>query len=224
MKTLNIIDLGTQAYSDTCFLQKEILRGKKICGGDDYLLLVEHPNVFTIGRRGSRENILADEDFLKKSGLKLVETDRGGDITFHGRGQLVAYPIFDLKQHDKDIRLFIKKLERVLAMTIAEYGLAADRKKEYTGLWIDGEKLGFIGVGISNWITFHGISLNANVDLEYFSMIRPCDIKDLKVTSLEKLLTKTADLTILKDKLSKRFCEVFGFEHSRSYSKNAAVA
>ncbi len=195
---------------------------KKICNYSDCLILVEHPNIFTIGRSGSRKNILVDEDFFKKEGIEVVETDRGGDITFHGIGQLVAYPLFDLRNHTKDIRFFIEKLEHLLTLVISEYGIKACGNKRHTGVWVDGEKIGFIGIGISNWITYHGISLNVNVDLKYFSMIRPCGIDDLSVTSLKNLLNKYIALSSLKKIISEKFCEVFGFEHS--YNEEAFVA
>lgn len=224
MKTLNVIDLGTSPYEETYFLQKKILAEKKLNRCGDSILLVEHPNIFTIGRNGSRNNILADKDLLNDNGLKIIEVDRGGDITFHGIGQLVAYPIFDLGSHIKDVRLFIGNLERVLAFTISEYGLIADREKRFTGLWVGGNKIGFIGVGISNWITYHGASINANIDLKYFSMIKPCGIDNLQVSSLQKILNRDIDLNLLKDTLIEKCCEVFGFEHSYRCSKDAFMA
>lgn len=224
MRPLNVIDLGIQLYEDVLFLQRKILAEKRQNRNSDYLLLVEHPNIFTIGRTGTRENILVDENLLDESGLKAIEVDRGGDITFHGIGQLVAYPIFDLRNHIKDIRLFIRNIERVLEFTVAEYGLIADRKKRYTGLWIDGEKIGFIGIGISNWITYHGISINANVDLKYFSMIKPCGIDNLKISSLKKILKRDIDLNLLKGTLTEKFCEVFEFEYSNRSLEDAFLA
>ena len=212
MKTLNIIDLGIAPYEDAYFLQKKIVRDKKLNRCEDCIILVEHPNIFTIGRSGSRNNILIDEDFLNDNGLKIIEVDRGGDITFHGIGQLVAYPIFDLRNHIKDVRLFIRSLERIFELTISEYGLVANREKSYTGLWVNRNKIGFIGIGISNWITYHGISINANVDLKYFSMIKPCGIDNLKISSLQKILNRDIDINLLKDILIERCCEVFGFE------------
>ena len=224
MKSLNLIDLGISSYEDTYLIQKKILAKKKICNYSDCLILVEHPNVFTIGRSGSRKNILVDEDFLKKEGIEVVETDRGGDITFHGIGQLVAYPLFDLRNHIKDIRFFIEKLEYLLMLVVSEYGVKACGNKRHTGVWVGDEKIGFIGIGISNWITYHGISLNANVDLKYFSMIRPCGINDLSVTSLKILLNKYISLSSLKKIISEKFCEIFDFEYPYSYKEEAFVA
>ena len=223
MKMLNIMDLGTRSYEETYQLQKILLARKKKTELEDYILLVEHYNVFTIGRRGSRKNLLVNERILDKHNLKIVNVDRGGDITFHGIGQLVIYPIFDLTKHARDIRLFIKNLERVLELTISEYGLTAESEEKRTGLWVKGEKIGFIGIGISNWITYHGISINANVDLSYFSMIKPCGIDNLRVGSLHKILKQDIDLYSLKSLSIKHFSEVFGFESWYRRSEDAIL-
>lgn len=224
MRILKVIDLDILSYGRTHLLQRKILAEKKRGGDGDYLLLVEHPNIFTIGRSGSRENLLADENLLKENGLNVIEADRGGDITFHGIGQLVAYPILDLRNHTKDVRFFIKRLERVLELTVAEYGIIADSEKSCTGLWVDGQKIGFIGIGISNWITYHGISLNANVEIKYFSMIKPCGIDNIKIGSLQEILNRSIDLNSLKEIFVQKFCEVFGFEHSSRCLEDAFMA
>ncbi len=224
MKSLKIFDLGTLAYKDAYFFQRDILEEKKLSVAEDHLLLVEHPNVFTIGRTGSRDNLLAGKGRFGRKRPEVINIDRGGDITFHGAGQLVAYPIFDLRNHTKDVRFFIRNLERVMELTVSEYGLSADTDKEYTGLWVRGEKIGFIGVGISNWITYHGLSLNVNVDLKYFSMIKPCGINGLKVNSLQGILGKSIDINGLKNVLIAKICEVFGFERSAMCFSDALVA
>ena len=224
MKTLNVIDPGILSYEEAYLLQKKILAEKKQNKGDDFILLVEHPDVFTIGRSGSRKNILADEDIIKNRGVKIIDVDRGGDITFHGRGQFVAYPIFDLNNHVKDIRLFIRNLERVLELTMFGYGLIANKEEKDTGLWVGGKKICFIGIAISNWITYHGISINVNVDLNYFSMIRPCGIDGLRVSNLQSILKRTIDINLLKERFLEKCCEVFGFERPYRYSENAFMA
>ncbi|MDP3788885.1 MAG: lipoyl(octanoyl) transferase LipB, partial [Candidatus Omnitrophota bacterium] len=200
-----------------------ILAEKKSGEGCDYLVLVEHPNVFTIGRKGSEDHILADRYFIKNEGLKILHTDRGGDITFHGIGQVVAYPIFDLRNHTKDVRVFIRQLERVITMTLKGYGIDTDGNSSHTGIWAEGSKIGFIGIGFSNWITYHGLSLNANVDLRYFSMIRPCGIEGVTVTSIKKILKRPVEIDSLKQLVIEKFCEVFNFGECCN-SKNAAVA
>lgn len=223
VKKVGVIDLGVAPYDEIYRLQKAILAEKKAGDKCDYLIFVEHPNVFTIGRNGSEDNILAGSSFLKNEGLEILHTDRGGDITFHGIGQIVAYPIFDLRNHAKDIRLFIRQLERVIAITLECYGISVDEKKSYTGVWTESSKIGFIGIGLSSWITYHGLSLNANVDLRYFSMIRPCGIKCVRVTSMEKILNKPVEINFLKQLMIEKFCEVFGFEECCN-SENAAMA
>lgn len=222
-KKINVIDLGISSYSETYYLQKAVLAEKKSGLDCDYLVLVEHPNVFTIGRRSSEDNILTDSSFLKNEGLKILHTDRGGDITFHGIGQVVAYPIFDLRNHAKDVRVFIRQLERVVTMALEGYGINAGGNRGYTGIWAGDSKIGFIGIGLSNWITFHGLSLNVNVDLRYFSMIRPCGIKGVTVTSMKKILNRDVEINPLKQLMIEKFCEVFNFRECQN-SKNAAVA
>lgn len=224
MKTLKIIDVGTLAYEDTYFLQKRLAREIKLKERDDHIMLAEHPAVFTVGRSGSGKNILIDPGIIRDKGIRVIDVDRGGDVTFHGKGQLVAYPVFDLNKHAKDVRLFIRNLERVLELTVSLYGIAADTEIEHTGLWAGGRKIAFIGIAVTNWVTYHGISINANVDLEYFSMIRPCGIDGLKVTSLREILNRPVDIEALKESLLKKFCEVFGFERLYRYPEDAFMA
>lgn len=224
MKSIGTIDLGILSFEETYILQKKILEKKRCGTRDDYLIFVEHPNIFTIGRTGSEKNILVNRDFLNRNGIKVIKTDRGGDVTFHGIGQLVCYPIFDLRNHFKDLGLFIEKLECVLGLALSDFGIDAVRDGEFTGIWAGGEKIGFIGIGVSSWITFHGISINANVDLKYFSMIRPCGIDGLKVGSMQNILKARVDIGFLKNSIYKKFCEVFGFDNSSLYSENAFLA
>jgi lipoate-protein ligase B len=223
MTTLKVIDLGMAPYREAYSAQRAILAEKKRGDTRDYLVFVEHPNVFTIGRKGSTDNILVDRDPLRDEALDIVYADRGGDITFHGAGQVVAYTIFDLRNHVKDVRLFIRQLEKVISMSIKTYGIKPDRDSEHTGVWVKGEKLGFIGIGLSNWITYHGISLNANVDLRYFSMIRPCGIDGVSVTSLEKILSRRVGISSLKQSIVEHFCEVFNFGQCH-YREDATLA
>jgi lipoate-protein ligase B len=235
MKHLTVIDIDVIPYVDAWALQKDIVARKKAGIASDYLILAEHTNVLTIGRRGSLtpvrplgdlsrvNNILADEISLKEEGLEIIYTDRGGDITFHGPGQIVAYPIFDLRSHGKDIRLFIQQLEKVIALTLKIYGIEADKENKYTGSWIGGRKIGFIGIGLSNWITYHGISLNANTDLRYFSMIRPCGIDGVEITSMQKILGRYIDPIFLKNVIVEKFCEVFSFG-DHTFAEDAFMA
>lgn len=223
MKKLDVIDLGITSYSETYRLQRELVAKKKSGEPSDYLVLVEHPNVFTIGRRGSEGSILAGRSSLRSMGLEILYADRGGDITFHGIGQIVAYPVFDLRNHTKDVRAFIGQLESVIAAVLEDYGIGADENSNYTGVWAGGSKIGFIGIGVSNWITYHGLSLNVNVDLRYFSMIIPCGIEGVTVTSMAKELNKRVEIEHLKRSITEKFCGVFGFEECHGI-KNAPMA
>ncbi len=223
MKQLAVIDAGIMHYGDTWRLQKGIVARKRSGDRRDYLILVEHPNIFTIGRRGSEDNILADKDRLKEESLEVLHVDRGGDITFHGPGQIVAYPLFDLRNHVRDVRLFIRNLENVISLVIKDYGVEAESGKGHTGVWVAGAKLGFIGISITGWITYHGMSLNVNTNLEYFAMIRPCGIEGITATSLAKILGRHIDTDFLKKSIVAKFCEVFRFEHE-SNSENAFMA
>ncbi len=223
MDSFTVIDAGVMAYGGALVLQKEILARKKRGAKGDYLILVEHPNIFTIGRSGTEENILTGKDSLEKGHIEVLRVDRGGDITFHGPGQAVFYPIFDLRNHVKDVRRFIRNLEEVIARVVRGYGLRARRDDKYTGVWTDNGKIGFIGIGVSRWITYHGASLNANVDLKYFSMIRPCGISGVSVASLADILGARVDMNILKESVVKKFCEVFGFEQYH-YKEDAFLA
>ncbi|MFH0839746.1 MAG: lipoyl(octanoyl) transferase LipB [Candidatus Omnitrophota bacterium] len=223
MDPLAVIDAGVMPYGDTLALQKEILAQKKCGRAEDYLILVEHPNIFTIGRSGTEENILVDESLLEERSLRVLHVDRGGDITFHGPGQVVIYPVFDLRNHTKDVRSFIYNLEEVIVRVVGSCGPYAYRNAKYTGIWTSAGKIGFIGIGLSSWITYHGVSLNANIDLKYFSMIRPCGIKDVPVTSLADILGTRIDINDLKELIIKKFCEVFSFEHY-SYREDAFLA
>lgn len=220
MSSLAVIDAGVAPYRGALALQKEILARKKRGITRDYLILVEHPNIFTIGRSGSEENILVDKSFLKENCLEVLRVDRGGDITFHGPGQVVAYPIFDLRNHAKDVRSFVCNLKDAAARVITGYGVDVYRNNKYTGVWTSAGKIGFIGIGISSWITYHGVSINANIDLKYFSMIRPCGIKDVSVTSLADILGARINIEDLKESIIKEICEVFSF--GRRYCKENA--
>jgi len=224
MRSLKIADLGLLSYRTAYAIQLDILAEKRRTGGEDYLLFVEHPNVFTIGRTGSRDNLFVDEAVLKEKGIDVIDIDRGGDITFHGPGQLVAYPILDLRGHTKDVRLYIRNLLRVAELSVAEYGLRVDGGNRGTGLWVNGEKIGFLGIGISRWVTFHGMSINADVDLGFFSMIRPCGLEDLRVGSLRRLLNRHIDRGRLKNTVKEKFCDVFGFEHTKTCAPDAFMA
>ena len=183
-----------------------------------YLLFVEHPPVYTLGKSGKKENVLLDDDGLKEKDIQFFNTNRGGDITFHGPDQIVGYPILDLEKFYTDIGKYLRNLEEVVILTMAEYGIKGDRSSGETGVWIEPgvpgreRKICAIGVRCSRWITMHGFALNVNTDLSYFNHIIPCGIVNKQVTSLEKELGYKADITEVKEKMKKNFEKVFAAE------------
>lgn len=183
----------------------------------NYLLFVEHPHVYTLGKSGDEHNMLANEDKLKEIDATFVKTNRGGDITYHGFGQIVGYPILDLDNFKSDIHLYMRNLEEVIIRVIAEYGLKGERSVGETGVWLDvgkpyARKICALGVKTSKWVTMHGFALNVNTDLRYFEYIIPCGIKDKAVTSLKRELEKEVDVEEVKEKIKKHFQDVFEAE------------
>ena len=186
----------------------------------NYLLFVEHPHVYTLGKSGDEHNMLANEDKLKEINATFVKTNRGGDITYHGFGQLVGYPIVDLDNFKSDIHLYMRNLEEVIIRTIAEYGIKGERSVGETGVWLDvgkpyARKICALGVKTSKWVTMHGFGLNVNTDLRYFEYIIPCGIKDKAVTSMKRELERElspAEIEDLKLKIKKHFADVFEAE------------
>lgn len=181
----------------------------------NYLLFVEHPPVYTLGKSGNKENVLLGEDDLKVKSIQFFNTNRGGDITFHGPDQLVGYPILDLEKFYTDIGKYLRNLEEVIILTIAEYGIKGDRSSGETGVWIEPgvvgreRKICAIGVRCSRWITMHGFALNVNTDLSYFNHIIPCGIVNKQVTSIEKELGYKLDMNEVKEKVKRNFEKVF---------------
>ena len=183
----------------------------------NYLLFVEHPHVYTLGKSGDEHNMLANEDKLKEIDATFVKTNRGGDITYHGFGQIVGYPILDLDNFKSDIHLYMRNLEEVIIRVIAEYGLKGERSVGETGVWLDvgkpyARKICALGVKTSKWVTMHGFALNANTDLRYFEYIIPCGIKDKAVTSLKRELEREVNVEEVKEKIKKHFQDVFEAE------------
>ncbi len=183
------------------------------------LIFCEHPHVYTLGKSGSENNLLINENFLQSIGATYFPINRGGDITYHGPGQLVAYPILDLEQIFTDIHRYLRTLEEAIILTIAEYGLKGDRYEGFTGVWLDPEKpekarkICAMGVRCSRWITMHGLALNINTDLSYFNHIVPCGISDKKVTSIAKELGRTIPAEEVKEKLKKHLAAQFAFTY-----------
>lgn len=204
--TYNILDLGKSHYNDAWKLQKR-LQSQRISGQiDDQLLLVEHFPVYTLGKNTPKEHLLTKES----DNISIIQTDRGGDITFHGPGQLVGYPILDLNQYKRSITWYMRELEQLIIDVLKEYDINAERKKGLTGVWVKGKKIAALGVRISKWVTMHGFSLNINPDLKYYQGIIPCGIKDYGVTSMADLLgNDVPDMSEIKDTLVQHFIAKF---------------
>lgn len=203
--------LGRIAYGDALAEQRRLVEARKTGAIDDQLLLLEHPHVLTLGVRGDggRAHILAAPDVLAARGVEIHETGRGGDITYHGPGQIVGYPIVDLKPDRTDVHRYVRDLEEVLIRTAADYGIEADRVEGLTGVWVGREKLAAIGVRIARWVTSHGFAFNVTTDLDYFNLIVPCGIADRGVTSVARLLGRSVDRGEVEDHIVAHFCAVF---------------
>lgn len=186
---------------------EEIASGRQ----PETVFLLEHPHVFTIGRTGDNANLLASRDW-RGDPIELVRINRGGDVTYHGPGQLVGYPVLDLRTRGRDVHRYLRDLEEVLIRTAADFGVRAHRREGLTGVWTDGGKLASIGVGVRRWITMHGFALNVRPDLRYFQLIHPCGIQDCPVTSLSELLDRPVQLSEAIPACRRRLREVFGFD------------
>ncbi len=186
MRNCELRDLGRIGYAEAFDLQKRLVEQRKRGEIPDQLLFVEHPHVITLGRNGRQENLLVSSEALERKGVEFYETNRGGDVTYHGPGQIVGYPIFDLREWKRDVLAYVRGLEQVLIDALAGFGIAAGRVTGATGVWVDGAKIAAIGVHISRWITSHGFALNVTTDLEYFRLIVPCGLTK-PVTSLRAL-------------------------------------
>jgi lipoyl(octanoyl) transferase len=208
---LEIRRLGLVPYADALTLQRALVEERRARRIDDTLLLLEHPHVLTVGVRGDggRSHILATDSALSARGIEVHETGRGGDITYHGPGQIVGYPIVDLNPDRCDVHRYVRDLEEVLIRTAASYGVEAGRVDGLTGVWVGREKLAAIGVRISRWITSHGFAFNVTTDLSYFDLIVPCGIADRGVTSLCRLLGRPVDQREVEERIAGHFCLVF---------------
>lgn len=211
MRPLEVRRLGSVPYAEALTLQRALVKLRQEGAVTDLLLFVEHPHVLTLGARGDggRSHVLADSAMLAVRGVDVHEAGRGGDVTYHGPGQIVGYPILDLKPDRCDVYRYVRDLEEVIIRTSGDYGIEAVRIAGLTGVWVGPEKLAAIGVRIARWITSHGFALNVSTDLDYFNLIVPCGITDHGVTSLERLLGRRVDSADVQDRLGAHFCSVF---------------
>jgi lipoyl(octanoyl) transferase len=209
---LHIEQLGLVDYAAALELQRERVAQRKAGAIPDTLLLLKHPHVYTLGRNARQENILASPEWLASRGAQVFPTDRGGDVTYHGPGQLVGYPILDLTQHRRDISWYMRSLEEVFIRTARDFGIEAARSPGAAGVWVGNDKLTAMGVHLSRWVTSHGFALNVNTDLRYFEWIVPCGLRDKGVTSLAKLLGRALEMEEVAELVVEHFGEVFGME------------
>lgn len=209
-KVLAVRRLGLVPYADGLELQRQLVEARKTDRIPDTLLLLQHPHVLTIGvKKDGRDHILASPDRLAALGVDVFETGRGGDVTYHGPGQLVGYPILDLNPDRRDVHKYVRDLEEVMIRVCADYGLAAGRVKGFSGAWIGDEKIGAIGVRISRWITSHGFAFNVTTDVDFFNLIVPCGIADKGVTSLQSRLGRAIGMAEVEDRVVAHFAAVF---------------
>ena len=209
---LHLEQLGLMDYAAALALQRERVAQRKVDAIPDTLLLLEHPHVYTLGRNARGENILVSEEFLASRGAQVFHTDRGGDVTYHGPGQLVGYPILDLTRHRRDISWYMRSLEEVFIRTARDYGIDAGRSQGAAGVWVGNNKLVAMGVHLSRWVTSHGFVLNVSTDLRYFEWIVPCGLPGKGVTSLAKLLGHVVPMEEVTEHVAEHFGEVFGVE------------
>jgi lipoyl(octanoyl) transferase len=218
MPELLVCDLGTMAYAEALSLQRAMARAR-ISGelDEDLLLLVEHPPVVTLGRSFKERHLLASPALLANRGVELFEVERGGDVTFHGPGQLVGYPIVDLKRHKRDLHWYLRQVEEALIRSIAPFGLAGERRTGLTGVWTEGRKLASLGVHARDWVTWHGFALNVTTDLRYFDLIVPCGIDAVEMSSIGRELERRGEpatdadslLATVKANVAAAFGDVF---------------
>jgi len=203
------LELGTEEYGKVFELQKELNLARRDGTIPDIVIFLEHHPCFTVGRHGGFDHILVSNQFLEGQGIRIYETDRGGDITYHGPGQLVCYPILDLNDYGRDVHLYAHRMEDTLIRTLKTFGISAGRQKEYPGVWVESAKIAAEGIGVQRWVTMHGVALNVCPDLNHFSLIIPCGISTLGVTSMEKILDKKVDMVLVRREMRRQIGQVF---------------
>ncbi|MFA6309039.1 MAG: lipoyl(octanoyl) transferase LipB [Clostridia bacterium] len=208
---INVVNLNKIDYGAALEIQLKLLEARQKGTVDDTLLMLEHPPTLTLGMRGRKSNILVPEAYLKESNIDIYDVNRGGDVTYHGDGQVVGYPIFDLTNYNRDIKKFIWNIEEVFIRLIdKEYNITAKREDmKYTGVWIGDNKITAIGMAVKHWVTMHGFAFNVNTNLEHFKLINPCGLTEKGVTSLQQLTGVRQDFAKLNQMVIESFCEVF---------------
>jgi len=211
-KTLAYSDLGLIDYQKAWDLQHTLFEKRRADEIEDTLLLLEHPHTYTFGKSSDKANLLFDDAELEKRNISLYDIDRGGDITYHGPGQIVGYAIIDLKNWEQDTHKYLRALEEVIILTLAEFGIKSKRNENHTGVWVNDKKICAIGIKVSRWISMHGFALNINTDMDLFNGIVPCGIEDKGVTSLKEELNKNINIEMIKRSLVEMFGKVFKYD------------
>jgi lipoate-protein ligase B len=216
MNSVWLVNLGTIPYGDALALQHRLVKVRKRGALNNTLLLLEHPPVFTLGRNANDSNIIALPDLLRQLGIEVFRVERGGDVTYHGPGQLVGYPILDLHNFRLDVGWFVRSMEQMLIGALGDFGIASKRIDKLVGVWLDtpgGEaKIVQIGARIEQWITYHGFALNVDPNLAHFELIVPCGISDKAVTSMARVLNQPIEMRAVRERVAARFAEAFGVE------------
>lgn len=224
IRKLVYCDLGFIDYKDAWDLQKFVHQLRIENKIDDVLFLLEHPHTYTLGKTAHKENLVGNEEYLNENKISVYDIDRGGDITYHGPGQIVGYPIISLTNWKQDTHKYLRTIEEVIIKVCDEYGLNGKRVDKYTGVWIDDRKICAIGIKVSRWITMHGFAFNINTDLKLFDGIIPCGITDKDVTSLNKELKKEISITEVKEKIIHHFMNEFGYNQINFLTKNEILS
>jgi len=219
LRKLVYCDLGLIDYKDAWDIQKSIHQLRVENKIDDVLFLLEHPHTYTLGKTANKENLVSDSKYLTENNISVYDIDRGGDITYHGPGQIVGYPIISLTDWLQDTHKYLRAIEEVILKVCEEYGLKGSRVDKYTGVWIDDRKICAIGIKVSRWITMHGFAFNVNTDLKLFNGIIPCGITDKDVTSLNRELKTEIHINEVKEKIIHHFNDFFRFDQIEFKSK-----
>jgi lipoate-protein ligase B len=218
MQSVWLVNLDTVLYADALALQHRVVEARKRGALNNVLVLLEHPPVFTLGRNANETNVLASRDLLQRLGIQVFRVERGGDVTYHGPGQLVGYPILDLHNFRLDVGWFVRSMEETLIRALADFGIRGKRIEKLVGVWLDmpngDAKIVQIGARIEQWITYHGFALNVSPNLSHFDLIVPCGIHDKAVTSMTRVLNAPIEMRAVRERVAARFAEVFGVQLS----------
>lgn len=212
MRTLWFADLGVIGYAECLNFQRSLIERRLAGEIEDTLLLLEHTPVITMGTSGGEDALLVSEESLSRAGIELYRTDRGGNITYHGPGQLVGYPIFDLREHDKDVHLFLRNLERVVIGCLADFGIQGEAVQGLTGVWVGGDKICSIGVAARRWISYHGFAVNVSPNLQHWAMIHPCGLVGRHVAAIDRLAPTSPTMAEVKASIVSNCAKVFGMK------------